>query len=1057
MRKILIVMLSMLLLNLQLLAQNRTITGTVTDASGAPVSGASVIIKNTSVGTVTKTDGTYSISVPANGRILVISAVGQLTQEVTIGNKSTITVTLRSNDQNMQAVVVTGYSRERKSTFVGAATTLSSKVVENVPVASVDQMFQGRVPGLLANSGSGQPGANANVRIRGTSSLGGQTQPLYVVDGVPLASGDLATLNPNDFESVTVLKDANASALYGARGGLGVIVITTKRGRAGQTNVTFKNQFGFTQRPQPSQFNQFNSQQMLEYEEFVGGFANGLVAPGWTYSKKNPAYAGLPTTSPASNPFAPSQGRYDFLRDSFSRNNLNYYDLLFRTGTTRNSEINLSGGTVASRYFASLANFRQEGTDRKSYIDRYTLRFNLDNTIGKFTTQLSSLVSYSKTNWNEGTFYASNGTANPFAMVWRAKPYENPYDPKTDTLLYGTSSALSPKALANLIERSNNSTWVEKQIKANAGLTVIFRPIAHLTLRNTVGVDALNDQGETVIKAGTFVGSAQLFSPGGGPLSTNGAIQQAVTNRLQLINTSGIIYANRFGDKHDMEIGGYFEAVRQWNSGFNFNLFLLDPRLNTGQNLGQLPASVNPTAQQGGTAKSGFGIRSFFANGRYTFDNKYTLSGSVRKDGTSRIINEDNREIISWAAGASWDALREDFLRNQSIFTTLRLRGSYGIVPNIGSIPGGTAYGLAQTGANSFWFTTPKYLGAQEVGFNTVNFAGSGIAALAPTVANPALRIESVEKANIGLDLGFLKNRVQLTVEAYRNVTKDLFVQQTLPATSGFYGTPFNINAGSMENKGLEFDLSVDLVRTINFDVNVRANHAINKNKILDLGTVTEYPSGTAIVRKGLPVGSHYSYAYLGADPATGRPIYKRADGTPTTNLSEAGQFAEFGTHLPVHTGGFSATFRYKQLTLDAFFSYQFDVRRYNNVQNWVTQGDLTFTGAVTQSQILLTEQWRKPGDVKMLQSPAYSRQFTSYDISDAKFMRFRNLNLTYNLPGLTIGKTSIIKGARIYAQAQNLIIWSPWSGLDPEDSDNLSLAEFPNPRAVVFGLDINF
>ena len=206
-----------------------------------------------------------------------------------------------------------------------------------------------------------------------------------------------------------------------------------------------------------------------------------------------------------------------------------------------------------------------------------------------------------------------------------------------------------------------------------------------------------------------------------------------------------------------------------------------------------------------------------------------------------------------------------------------------------------------------------------------------------------------------------------------------------------------------------------------------------------------------------MPYGSHYSYFYLGADPATGRPIYKRPDGTPTTNIGEAGQFVEFGTHLPVHTGGFSGTFRFKQLTVDAVFTYQFDVRRYNNVQNWVTQGDATYTGAVTQSQVLLTDQWRRPGDVKMLQSPAYSRQFTSYDISDAKFLRFRNLNISYTVPAITVHGTRIFKSARLYAQGQNLIIWSPWSGLDPEDDNNISLGEFPNPRAFVLGVEFNF
>jgi hypothetical protein len=383
----------------------------------------------------------------------------------------------------------------------------------------------------------------------------------------------------------------------------------------------------------------------------------------------------------------------------------------------------------------------------------------------------------------------------------------------------------------------------------------------------------------------------------------------------------------------------------------------------------------------------------------------------------------------------------------------LKVRVTYGEVPNIGSIPGGGSYGLGGLG----WYSVPRYHGAQLPAFNIGSTAGSTISTLTPTVANPDLRIERVEKANIGMDLAFLRNRIRLSVDAYKNITKDLFANQRLPGTSGFYGSSLSINAGTMSNKGLEFDLNADVVKTNRIDLTLSANHSINKNKIENLGVVSEYVSGTAIVKVGLPVGTHYTTHYLGADPATGRPIYKRADGTPTTNEGEAGQFHTFGSHIPVHTGGFASSLRYQRFTVDAFFSYQFDVRRYNNTQNWVTQGDATYTGAVTQSRTLLTQQWQRPGDVKMLQSPGYARNFTSVDVTDAKFLRFRNLNVAYNIGELKAGGTRLIKSGRFYIQGQNIAIWSPWSGLDPEDDNNISLGEFPNPKAVVVGIDINF
>jgi TonB-linked SusC/RagA family outer membrane protein len=1039
-------MLGFLFICTELLAQ-RSIAGKVHDDNGQPVIGASVIVKGTRTGTVTDSKGNFAFNIPANAKALVISAVGFTEQELPIGSESTISINLKQDARSMEQIVVTGYSREKKTQFTGAATTLSPKVVETVPVGSFDQALQGRVPGLLVNSGSGQPGSGAAVRIRGTSSLGGQAQPLYVVDGVPLASTELANINPDDFESITVLKDAGASALYGARGGLGVIVITTKRGRAGQTNFSFRTQVGFTQRPQPSQFNQMNSREMLDYEEFVGQFNTGLTAPGWVYSKKNPTYATLPATSPANNPLAASQARYDFLRDSLANNNVDYYDLLFKTGITKTNEFSMSGGTPATRYFMSFGNFNQEGTDMKSKFDRYSLRFNLDNTVGKLLTQLSSTISYSKTDWNEGSLYAGNGTANPFAMVWRAKPYENPYDAQGN-LIFGTSTAAVPKAIGNLIERSDNSNWIEKVLKANTGLTFAYKIIPQLTLKNTTGLDGSNNRFQGSINAASYVGSLQ--TPG-----NSGYVHEATFNRLQIINTLGAIYNNRI-NRNDLEVGAYFEALRQWNEGFSLTLYNLDPRLTqTGQGSGSLPVPTGSTtySQSGSSAKSSYGIRSLFGTARYTYNDKYTISGNIRRDGTSRIINEENRQITTWAAGLSWNAIRESFMQDQSILTDLRVRASYGKVPNIGSIPGGGSYGLGGLG----WYAVPRYHGAQLPAFSVGSSAGSTISPITPSVANPDLYIETVDKTNIGADLGLWQNRIRITADVYKNITQGLFANQRLPATSGFYGSSLSINAGTMENKGLELDVNVDVIRSKNFDLNLHANHSINKNKITDLGTVTEYVNGTSIVKVGLPVGAHYSYHYLGADPATGRPIYKRLDGTPTTNISEAGQFAEFGSHLPVHVGGFSATIRYYRITLDAFFSYQFDVRRYNNVQNWVSQGEATYTGAVSQSRVLLTDQWQKPGDVKMLQSPAYYRDFTSVDISNAKFLRFRNLNIAYNIPELKIGKTKLAKSARFYIQGQNLAIWSPWSGLDPEDDNNISLAEFPNPKAVVVGLDINF
>lgn len=1045
MRKLVSIVFVLLLTVMQAFAQQKTVTGKVTDEKqGAPLAGVSVTVKGTTVGTVTGADGSYRLVIPSNGKTLVFSFVNYESTEVTIGNRSSVSVGLSTTEKNLQEVVVTGYSREKKTQFTGAASVLSSKVVETVPVGSFDQALQGRAPGVLVNSGTGQPGASASITIRGIKSISGSgAQPLYVIDGVPLPAFDMSAINPNDFESITILKDASAAALYGSRGATGVIVITTKKGKAGQNNFTYRTQVGLTQPPNPSNFDQMSSKEMLDYEEWVGSVVGGsaITQPGWVYSKINPRYnvlqAGF-TSLPQ------QQARYDFLRDSFSRNNVNFYDVLFRTGVSQTHEINMSGGNSATKYFLSAGMFDQKGVDLVSRLRRYTTRFNLDNTVGKLNIQFNTLAAFAITNINEGAFYAGNGTANPFAMSWRAKPYENPYD-ANGVLLTGASAALAPKPIANLLDRANNSSWLDNQIKVNSGLTLAYKLLPYVTLKNTLGLDLAVESATGAINANSYTGSLQTFQAG--------YLNESFRRRVQLINTTAAIFNKRFGN-HDVEVGAFFEAIRGYQKGFAFSMYNLDPRLtSTGQGAGTLTTGGAATvAQNGSSAKSGFGIRSYFATGRYTYNNKYTLTGNIRRDGTSRILNPANKEVTTWAAGFTWDAIKEDFLNNQNIASDIKVRLSYGKTPNIGSIS------ASSFGIGSNFYSITNWLGSQQASYAAAAFAGSAITAQAPTTpGNPNLRIETVAKSNIGIDLGFWKNRVRVTADFYREITNDLFVSQPLAANTGFYGTSLPINAGRMSNKGVELVLSVDVVKTKLIDVTVGANHAININRIEDLGVVNEYPLGTGIIKKGLPFGTHYTYNYLGADPATGRPQYERADGTTTTNINEAGLFHKFGTWLPKHVGGFTADIRIQRITISALFSYQFDVARYNNVQNWVTQGDVTYTNAVRQSKRLLTDQWRKPGDIKPIQSPAFSRQFTSFDVNDAKFLRFRNLNVGYNIPELSIKGARFVKSARFYVQGQNLFIWSPWSGLDPEDDNNISLAEFPNPRAVVVGIDINF
>ena len=1025
MRKVVLLSSLVFCFALQVLAQgSKKISGKIVDQKTKQGLGG-VTVNAGKVNALSDANGNYQINV-TDQKSLSFSIVGYEKLSRTIGAATTINVELASVEAVLEEVVITGYARESKAKFAGAVTTISGKTVNDVPVGSFDQAFQGRVPGMLVNSGSGQPGSSAQVTIRGIKSIqGAGAQPLYVLDGVPIPAFDMQTLNPDDFESITVLKDATAAAIYGARGGTGVIVITSKRGKTGKNVVTYKTQYGITQRPNFDRMNLMNTREMLAYEE-----REKLVGtPGWNWSPNNPVI-------PAGMTAASKQ----FALDSLRNIDIDYANIFYREGISKSHELTLSGGSDRTKFFLSGAYFDQEGIDLGSSLKRYTIRFNLDHSTDKFTAQFNSTIGYSKSQLAEGDALG-NSPRNPFQMTYRAKTYENPYN-LDGSLRFGASTSMAYRQVANLLEGLQNTVRGYDQIKMVGNGLLAYKLFPTLTVRNNLGVNASSNYVNRYVNADSYIGSLQSFQ--------SGVAQESNTVTSEFINTSSVLYNEKFG-KSEIEASANFEIVRGFQRGLGFTLFNLDKRLTqTGQGATALPTNGAATyPQNASSAKSGFGIRSYFATAKYTYDNKYSLNANIRRDGTSRIVNEENREVTSWSAGFTWNALQERFLSKQSIFSDLKVRLSFGIIPNIGSIST-SSYGA---GLQSI----TNYQGPQVPTFGTAAYAGSTIGGLVPnSPGNPNLQIERIQKANIGIDFSVWNGRARFNLDAYDEKTLDLFVNQPLSGTTGF-GSLY-INAGKMENKGLELNAKVDVVRTRDFGVTLGVNHSYNVNKILDLGSVNEFFLGTFVIREGLAYGTHYNYNYLGADPATGAPRYEAPDGSVTNDIAKAGQFAKFGNYLPKHQGGLDFEFRYKSFSINGLFSYQFDVVRSNNTRNWITRGTPGYHTIVRASRELIDNQWQAPGDQKFFQKSTFDRGFTSSDLEDAKFLRFRNLVVAYQLPAIKgpNGKP-MFTGGRLYAQGQNLAIWSPWRGLDPEDNNNISLNEYPNPSMFTLGLDINF
>ncbi|MCX8481902.1 MAG: TonB-dependent receptor, partial [Sediminibacterium sp.] len=409
------------------------------------------------------------------------------------------------------------------------------------------------------------------------------------------------------------------------------------------------------------------------------------------------------------------------------------------------------------------------------------------------------------------------------------------------------------------------------------------------------------------------------------------------------------------------------------------------------------------------------------------------------------------------------------FLNNIDFIDNLKFRLTYGVTPNIGAIPLSLNFD-----PNGIAFV-PFYLGAQLPTYSATTYSGSSIPAIFPgTAGYEDLRIEKVGQFNTGIDFSLFRNKIKVSFDYYNKLSTDLYIQQQLSATSGF--STQSINAGSMTNKGFEWSINLEVVKTKDFAFNINWNHAININKIGSLNNPDpeyQYVSGTYLIKEGLPFGSHYTFDYRGADPATGLPTYRaasaylldektqrknynKAGDTLVTDIAKAGQFATFGSFVPVHTGGVEFIIKYKGFSVNALFSYQYDVVRSNNIRNWITRNTVGYVTAVRPSKEIINNQWEKPGDVKWFPKFNADKGFTSADLEDASFLRFRNLDISYTFTANT-KQQKYFKSIRLYLQAQNLVFWSKFSGLDPEDNNNISLNEYPNPKFYNIGLDINF
>jgi len=987
------------------------VSGKIIDETGTPMPGASVRVKGKS-GTVTDGNGNFTLRGVDENAILVISYIGYADKEVSAkSNLGSITLSLVAG--KLTDVVITGYTNYTKAQSANASTLVSAEKINDVPGLTLDQILQGRVPGMSVISSSGQPGQSAATVIRGIGSLNGSTSPLYVLDGVPIESNYFQAINPEDIENATVLKDASAKALYGSRGSNGVIVLTSKKGKAGGIAVNYNSQYGFSNLSRPN-FVMMNTDQRLQFEEEIGVSFNRNLGPGWTYSPKNPTYINGTTAF---------RQRADFILDSLRKINTDWRDEFFQKGQFQEQQVSISGGNEKVRFYNSLNYYDQEGVAKRTGQQRYALRSNLDFKDGKFSGSTNLSIGYSQSSFTENVAGTANGSA--MASVYYALPYEQPY--VNGVLIHlgnKTSSILDTRTGSQGLERLQNSTNKTDQLKTIISTSFAYQILPELKVTTRAGIDYRNSNDVAWINPDSYYGTK---SPAGG----KGRLDEANRRNFNLISTTGLTYSKVFNKVHDFEVSAFYEYGYSNFNSISYTGFGLDGRLP------ETPTAISNTAAylpSVGGSKTRSLFTSFMGVARYTYNDKYTLTGSYRYDGSTRVAPA-NKWHGFYSAGANWNVKKENFLKDNDLINDLRIRASYGTTAS----PFGSEFTYL-----------PTY---------TANTSYGGVTGIRPTAAgNADYDWEYVSESNVGFDLNMLKNRLRISADVYYKETSNMFVDQPPSATSGF--PILSLSTGKMRNKGIEFDVSGDVIKSKDFTWTLGANAGYNKNKILHLTDFADsYPDGdTRILKVGYPVGTYIAQDWAGVNTQTGEAQYYNLDGSITTTWSGAPQAAtNSGSLYPTFTGGITTTLNYKGITASALFSFVSNVMRWNN-EDFYTETQRYATD--NQSVRMLENRWKKPGDSgdqAILQRFDIPRNFTSKDIQDASFLRLRNLNIGYSIPKHILEKTKIIKGVKIFVQGQNLFTWTKWKGLDPENNAALNIFQYPNTRTYTAGLNVNF
>ncbi|MFD2524046.1 SusC/RagA family TonB-linked outer membrane protein [Emticicia soli] len=1004
-------------------AQDVDVTGKVTSTEdGSPLPGVSITVKGTSKGTTTNVDGTYKISVPANG-ILQASFIGFTTLEQAVNNRSIVDFSLVSATQTLNEVVVTGYGSQIKRDLTGNIVKIKGSDVADMPVTTFEQSIQGKAAGVQINQGTGKLAQGIQIRVRGQSSVSASNEPLYVIDGIPMTQGDLSIsggktnplvdINPQDIESIEILKDASAGSIYGARAANGVVLITTKKGKTGKTNVTFGMQYG---KSKPSNILQFlNTKQYMDF--YRQAAANSDALDGYDPSDPD-SY-----TSYMESFFATqSLGTLGTAQQADTK----WSDLAYQDAPSQQYDLSVSGGSEKTTIFVSGQFLDQQGILAGNAFNRMSGRLNLTH---KVTDKLTVGMNMGLTRSFNQRVSGDRQFDNPQQLV-ALPPMTPSTDPETGLPVGMPPGDISIPVYYNALINIGNAyynTTVHRNIGNVFGEYKFFKG---LRFRSELAVDLLNQQEEQYYNSKT---QRNFGAPQGYGYNRFVRVENYNTNNY-------FVYDNTIGvHSFDATVGMSFQNSISKSVAAEARDFPSDSY--------RMLASA-ATKTDATSAESRYNFLSYFARVNYKFNEKYLVGLSARTDASSR-FGRDNRYGFFPAVSAGWILSEENFLKNIEAISFLKLRASWGLTGNA-EIPNAAHLGL--------------FSGDARYG---------GLPGQRPSqLANPNLQWETTKQVDVGLDFGLLKNRINGEIDYYEKNTTGLLLNVNVPGTSGF-ATQFR-NAGSLTNKGFEFVLNTDnLVGQFKWKTSLNAS--TNTNKITNLqGQVIEGGlNNMSRAVEGQPLGVFYTVEYAGVDPANGDALFYKNTPNPdgslsreTTNVYSQAQRVVVGSPLPKWIGGVTNTFSYKGIELSVFFNGVF-----GNKLNFYGVGRFSSANGRYEDNQTVNQlaAWTPENpNTNVPQARLFfnnGAQPSSRFIEDGSFVRLRNVTLAYNLPKSVISKVKL-SNVRLYVTGQNLLTFTKYSGWDPEVNaddivSNIAIGyDFyttPQARVIMGGLNISF